>query len=317
MPPELSQLNAHKKRIAWAHDELYSSYMDRTLPPLERLRAFEAAARLGSFGAAALELSVTPSAISHRIRALEATLGRQLFARFGPSVTLNAEGQRLSVAVRHAMDSMALVWGELQDDASAKRLRVSCAPLFAVEFILKHLAGFEAAHSEIALEIESSHAPSRLEVGECDIAIRLAERPDPTFECTPLMTIDAIAVAAPHQISGKDGDDLMRGPLLAITHMPGAWLAASAAWRMDLPKSTPLLWFDSLETIVRRVEEGAGFGLVPQQLVRDQLASGSLAPLSALAPVPGPTYWLMTRSGEGRERKIRIFKTWIENLMKQ
>lgn len=292
--------------------------MNRVLPPLERLRAFEAAARLGSFRAAALELNLTPSAISHRIRALEAALGHRLFARFGPTVSLTAEGNRLSAVMRQAMDAMALVWGELQTDVSTRGLRVSCAPLFAVEFILKHLAGFEAAYPDIALEIESSHAPSRLNAGECDVAIRLAEQPDPAFDCMPLVTVDAIAVAAPYRISGgRDVDDLMRGPLLAITYMPTAWPTALAAWRTGVQKGTPILWFDSLEAIVRRAEEGAGFGLVPRQLVHDQLANGSLASLPSLAAVPGPTYWLMTRRGETRERKIRAFTTWLERLVRR
>lgn len=215
------------------------------------------------------------------------------------------------------MDSIALVWAKLHVEVANKGLRVSCAPLFAVEFILKHMASFETAYPNITLQIESSHAPSRLGAGECDVAIRLAEQPDPAFDCTPLVTVDAIAVAAPHRISGGvDGDDLTRGPLLAITHMPQAWPAATAAWRLDLPKSTPFLWFDSLETIVRRAEEGMGFGLLPRQLVRNQLSTKSLVTLPSLAAVRGPTYWLMTRRGEGRERKIRAFRTWLEAVVR-
>ena len=287
--------------------------MDRVLPPLERLRAFEAAARLGSFRAAALELNLTPSAISHRIRALEAALGHRLFVRYGPSISLTTEGDRLLVVLGQAMDSISLVWAELQVDVSKRSLRISCAPLFAVEFIFKGMPSFWTAYPNIVLQIESSHTPSRLGAGECDVAIRLAEQPDPAFDCTALLTVDAIAVAAPHRISGgMDGDHLTRGPLLAITHMPQAWPAAAAAWSIDLPKCTPFLWFDSLETIVRRAEEGVGFGLVPRQLVRNQLATKSLVMLRSLAAVPGPTYWLMTRRGEGRERKIRAFIIWLE-----
>jgi LysR family transcriptional regulator, glycine cleavage system transcriptional activator len=112
-------------------------------------------------------------------------------------------------------------------------------------------------------------------------------------------------------VSAHGLDDLERGPLLTITHLPGAWPDAADAWGVALPADIPTLWFDSLETIVRRAEAGSGFALVPRQLIARELTSGALRQLPMLSAVSGPTYWFMTRRGERMQAGIKTFVRWI------
>lgn len=298
----------------------------RPLPPLERLRAFEAAARLGSFAAAADALAVTPSAISHRIRALEAELGRPLFLRSGPSVALTEAGTALASTLGPALAELQSVWTRLAA-SGAPVLRVSSAPLFAARFILPGLAAFNAktgkagagkagagtaGAGERRIDIECSHARARLEAMECDAAIRLAAAPDPAFACVPLLPVRAVAVASAGLVArlGPIGAALP-GPLLAITHAREMWPEAARVWGRDLLADTPTLWFDSLETIIRRAEAGLGIALAPSALIADRLAAGALARLPGLPSVPGPTYWWMTRRSEARHSGLAAFLRWL------
>lgn len=147
--------------------------------PLTALRAFDAAARLGSFRAAAEMLALTPSAVSHQIRALERRIGVALFVRGPRRVALTEAGERLACATAAAFDGLAealLAFGVRE----RKRLRIHSAPSFAATWLAPRLAAFIAANPDLDVVLSASPEPADLARGEaaCDI-VYLPRHPPP------------------------------------------------------------------------------------------------------------------------------------------
>src|SRR3954451_12627654 len=145
----------------------------RKLPPLTELRAFEAAARFRSFKAAATELGVTPTAVSHQIRLLEAYCGQTLFRRQPRPITLTWAGEQLFPVIRDGLENFADALNFVRGGkATEARLRVTTTNAFAARWLVPRLPKGRKAHARIRLEILSSDEVLNLKNGEADISIR-------------------------------------------------------------------------------------------------------------------------------------------------
>ncbi|MEP2504841.1 MAG: LysR substrate-binding domain-containing protein [Paracoccaceae bacterium] len=147
--------------------------MSRNLPPLNALRAFDAAGRHESFSRAAVELAVSHSAISRHVRGLESRLGVQLFRDLPRGVELTIVGQSYLERILPALDLIA----EATDDLAAVptgRVTVNSEPLFAERFIIPRLATFQRAYPDIEVRLEASPNLADVEKYEADVAIRFA-----------------------------------------------------------------------------------------------------------------------------------------------
>ena len=132
--------------------------MQRT-PSLHALRAFEAAARLGGFARASEELHLTPSAISHQVRALETHFGRALFVRASRQVILTPEGERLLAALSQAFGTIQAVCAELSPPARKQDLSVHCTPSFAAKWLGPRLPSFMTQHPGINIRLSTNAEP--------------------------------------------------------------------------------------------------------------------------------------------------------------
>ena len=141
---------------------------------MSALRAFEAAARHLSFKAAAAELSLTPTAISHQVRALEQILGRPLFRRRPRPLILTEAGTTLFPVVRNGLDAFAEAMTAVRDGIARQRLRVTTTNAFAARWLVPRLPQWRAAHPEIVLEVIGTDAVVDLAPGNADVAIRYA-----------------------------------------------------------------------------------------------------------------------------------------------
>ncbi|MGH1571275.1 LysR family transcriptional regulator [Methylobacterium sp. P31] len=130
----------------------------RRIPSFPALRAFEAAARLGSFARASAELHLTPSAVSHQIRALERWFGQPLFRRANRQATLTADGQRLLSGLTDAFDAIEAVCAELSPPPPSS-LAVHCTPSFAAKWLGPRLPAFLETHPGIAIRLSTSADP--------------------------------------------------------------------------------------------------------------------------------------------------------------
>lgn len=145
--------------------------MKKRLPPLNPLRAFEAAARLGSLSKAASELNVTHGAISHQIRALEESLKVSLFERSARRLRLTAQGAELLPAVSDAFDGIAAATARMTRPTSSGRLSVSCVPALLSLWLIPRLSSFTARFPDISLQLTASNDPQDIRSPDVDICL--------------------------------------------------------------------------------------------------------------------------------------------------
>src|SRR5262245_41500603 len=191
----------------------------RRLPPLTALRAFEAAARHGTFVKAAAELGVTPGAVSQHIKGLEAGLGLALFRRQARGVRLTEAGRAYLPGVAEGFDRLARATLQVNDPAAggliAGRLSITVLPSFAAGWLVRRLPAFRARHPEIDLLIRSERQTIDLHREDADLAIRYGLGDFPNLEATHLLREEIFPVCAPALLNA---DPPLRAPADLLRH---------------------------------------------------------------------------------------------------
>ena len=212
----------------------------RRLPSFHALRAFEAAARLGSFVRASEEMHITASAISHQVRALEEHFGRHLFEAGSRAKVLTDDGARLSAGLAHAFDAMETACAEVAPKASASTLTVHCAPSFAAKWLGPRLSSFMERHPSILIRMSTGAGSYDLIRNEAtDAAIVYGDVPvGPGMSADPLGEESVIAVCSPSlaaSLAGCNQRAMMALPLIESSVSPIRW--PRCAWWNDTPSS--------------------------------------------------------------------------------
>ena len=189
--------------------------MPRRLPPLNALKAFEAAARYESFTRAAEELCVTQGAVSHQVKALEAELGLKLFNRERQRLIITEAGRNYLEVVRDAFDRIAAGTERLLQRQSAGALTVSTSPNFAAKWLVHRLARFAEAHPGIDLRISASMHHVDFAHEDVDLAIRHGDGRTAGLHVTRLCAEELMPVCSPKLISGRHA---VRGPADLARH---------------------------------------------------------------------------------------------------
>ena len=202
--------------------------MAQRLPPLTRLRAFEAAARLGSFKAAASELCVTQAAVSHQIKALELDLGQPLFHRTARAVHLAERARPLAGALTEAFDRMAEATEAFAGPRMEGRLRISVAPFFGNRWLLPRLGRFHERYPGLEVEPVLSFDVVDIAGEGFDAAVRYGHDDWPGLATLPVFRDRVGPVAAPQLVAGCDLP-------LSAGALAGLPLAATRRWRGDWP----------------------------------------------------------------------------------
>lgn len=261
--------------------------------PLESLRVFAACVRHGNFTRAADELAITPTAVSQRMRALQAQIGVQLFSRHGPRLVVT---ERALALARDIDAALAQMQSALDDCRRAKPpLRVTCAPTFAACWLVPRLAAYQALPGADAIELDASAALTG--PGRFDVAIRSGTGPWPGYEAAPLLAEEGTPMLSPG-LAGRrrrwSVDALLALPLIPDPRWP-AWFAL--AGRADAKPRFVATRFPSYELEARAAVQGLGVALLSPALFTDLLARRDLlAPFTAR--VSGPErYWLLWPRG--------------------
>jgi LysR family transcriptional regulator, glycine cleavage system transcriptional activator len=267
---------------------------DLRLPSLEALRAFEAAARLGSFERAADELAVTASAIGKRIGALEALIGTGLLERGGKALRLTAAGRDYLAQVSPALALLAAVPQHRRRSQRRRKLRVSAPPTFARQLLVAELGAFGAAHPGVELEVVLSIPFLDLRPGEADVEVLLADPAAPGQR--PLMHERVLPLAAPALLARRGRPRtptaLAALPLLRTPLEPWApWFRAAGLDRAE-PSDGPMLV--DLGLTLEAAVAGQGVALARPSLARPWLAGGALVAPLALAAEPAQQYCVRT-----------------------
>lgn len=246
----------------------------KDLPPLLSLPAFEAAARLGSFQAAAEALHLTPSAISHRIRLLETHLGQALFERRHRAIVLTATGRRFLVVVRDSLlrlDEAATVLRT----PTRERIRISAAPAVGSQWLVGRVAAYQDAHPEIDFALATATGLAPLLAGEADIGVRYGEEEWPGLLAWKLFEERIFPVCnSQHAAQLRQPDDLqhfrlLRHPLLSWQR----WFSAAGLER-DEPRQGP--YYDDALLMLEGAVAGHGVALMAASLAAPYLADGRL-----------------------------------------
>lgn len=285
-----------------------ASRADLRFPSIEGLRAFEAAARLGSYEQAASELHVTASAVGKRVAAVEDLLGQPLFARQGNALALTAGGREYLDQVRAALGLLAAIPQHRRAAQRLRRLRVSAPPTFARQVLVPGLGSFAGAHADIELEVVLSIPFLDLQAGRADVVVRTAEAS--ALPAPPLLDDVVLPMAAPSllQRSGplRQPADLARVPLLRTPIEPWApWLRAAG---LDWPEPAQGPKLVDLGLTLEAAVAGQGVALGRPSLARHWLEAGSLRPL--FGPLTRPPQ-LYTVAGDGADGAAQQFVDWL------
>jgi LysR family glycine cleavage system transcriptional activator len=300
----------------------------RRLPPLSALRAFEAAARQLSFKAAADELGVTPTAVSHQIRLLEELCGATLFRRRPRPLALTDAGRRLFPPVRDAFDALGGAVASIAPQPRRGPLRVTTTNAFAMRWLVPRLPAWRAAVPGVALEVVGTDALLDLAAGEADLAIRYMSAPPPGLESHELCRDRFWPMASPHLLAAGPPTgrprDLARYPLIHMEWQPWEpnaptwrrWQAAARAHDPDLTglsEAGELSFREELHAI-EAIIAGQGIGVCSDLLVARELEEGRLVKVLDL-PLPGFGFYLAYLAGNPRRAEIDAFCRWARSAV--
>ncbi len=327
-------MNRRKRgSLCFALAALISSVdVDRQLSsfPLNALRAFEAASRLGSFKAAANELAVTPAAISHQVGALEQHLGAALFDRLHRSLRLTDAGAQLAATVQQAFANIRNTLAELSADglvAGPTTLCVSAAPSFATKWLAPRLHRFQETHPHIEFRLLADNALVDLARDlRVDVALRYGAEPrEDNLHAEALWRSGEIfPVCAPSAPAANlsDPSALLEQTLLRTAAPSGpsgsgridwaAWFAAagvSDSIAIRAAARGPL--FGNTQLALEAAIGGQGVALAPALLVEDDVRTGRLIKPFDLAVTDPFSYWLIYRRDRADEARIRTFADWL------
>ncbi len=296
----------------------------KRLPPLKALKAFEAAARLGSFARAAQELFVTQTAISHQIKLLEEHLGCLLFERLPNGLALTPQGDAIypsiSAGFEHFEAAMTLLPRPAQ--AAAQVLVVSALPSFTQEWLMPRLVDFRARWPDVDVLIQTDYRMADLSGEGADVAIRFGRGGFGDDLLAELLSTETVTpVCSPSLLKRKAGDyaprELASFTLLNSTvrmvHEPWmSWDLWLEEVGMDARDVTTGPRFSDPLLILRAAMAGGGMVLGRSMLVQDHLQAGRL-----VAPFPGwvkpilSSYYVVSTREKAKLERVAVFREWL------
>jgi LysR family glycine cleavage system transcriptional activator len=284
------------------------------LPPLNLFRTFECAARHGSFRMAAMELCVTPSAISQQIRQLEDYLGVRLFRRLPRRVELTRDGMRLATSVREAIAMLSAACENITAADAPIMICVNAASALASRWLVSRLKGFMEAHHNIRVMLQAANDEIDFRRQDIDIAIRwgaggwngaVAER----------LVDDVISPVCSPDFRDRHGlrdpgrlHELTQLHTIGIGNTWSDWLAAAGQSGIAFKD---ILYFSDASLMLEAAAQGQGICLATTLLVQADLQSGRLVRPFPIELAPAEGYHLLVDARHAERPAVAAFRTWI------
>ena len=290
--------------------------MPRQLPPLNALRAFEAAARSESFTRAAEELCVTQGAVSHQVKLLEATLGIRLFNRERQRLVITDAGREYLNVVRDALDRIAAGTERIVQRQNAGVLTVSTSPDFAAKWLVYRLGRFAEAHPDIDLRVSATMHHVDFVREEVDVAVRHGNANSnwAGLDAVQLCAEQLFPVCSPRLMSGRNRlakpSDLLRSPLLHLDDSK-AWSRWFDAAGVAYPEKSHGLVLNRASMLIDAAVDGQGVALARTTLAAWDLINGRLAKPFDLSLKLSNTYWIVCPKTTSTKPKIATFRDWL------
>lgn len=292
----------------------------RRLPPLNALRAFEAAARHLNFSRAADELSVTPGAVSQQIQNLEDYIGAALFKRTPRGLLLTDAAQTALPALREAFDRLAEAASLLTAAVDGRRLTLTAPPSFAAKWLVPRLGRFEAAHPQVDVWLSADMDLVDFAAGDVDLAVRYGGGAYPGLEAIRLIQETVIPVMSPGLNAANplaEPGDLTRHVLLhdgspdADESCPDwqMWLAARGVKGVDGARGPR---FNQSSLVIEAALAGRGVALAKRTLAQDDIDAGRLVAPMAITTNVGFAYYVVHPKAKARLPQVKAFVAWIQ-----
>jgi LysR family glycine cleavage system transcriptional activator len=295
----------------------------RKLPPLNSLRAFEAAGRHLSFKMAADELRVTPAAVSQQVKLLENHFGLPLFVRLTRALRLTDAGRQLLPAATDGFDTLAEGVEGVATSDDRGILTVSISASFGAKWLVPRLEGFRLANPNFDVRVDVTDRLVDLHRENVDVAFRYGTGGYVGLESQPLLSEFMIPVCSPELIAGTDAlrapDDLRHHTLLHIdwrfesdaAPVWSMWLKAAGVYGVDADRGPR---FTEEAMGVQAAIDGAGVVLASSIVVADDIAKGKLVrPFASMQRATTFTYFLVHRRDKANDPRVIAFNNWVKS----
>ena len=288
------------------------------LPPLNALRAFDAAGRCESINGAAAELCVTPAAVSRQIRLLESHLGLRLFYRQHRGIALTEAGRQYHADIACLFAGLRRATASLGGRAERKVFNIRAPHSVAMRWLLPRLTAFHAAHPDIDVKLSTSVAPPDFDREDLDAGICMGNGQWRGLQSYKLMPNELVPVCSPEKLSRlSQPADLAGETLLHTLARPDdwqVWLRAAGVDHIDLSRGTR---YESSALAYESALEGYGVAIAQRALVEKELQEGRLVmPFDLHVDLGEQTYYfvLPPDAYKRRSRALGKFRAWIASL---
>lgn len=284
------------------------------LPALHLLTIFESAARLGSFKAASEELFLTPSAVSHQIKALEEHLGFELFQRKSRGVEVNAAGKMYLEHVQKGLSKIEQGTKAVKHRFATPSLKISCFTTMASNIIIPQIGAFQHAHPEIDLRIETGNQVADLRYDDVDLAIRIGSGDWPNVIVDKITDIK-IGVVGSSEFIEKHGiktpEDVNNVSLIDLSYMDDMWRQWADALSLTKITDKRSITFSDYDSTIRAASQGVGLALGMFPVENIQVERGVISrAFNEDIHLPLSLYAVYRKEDDNRH-DIKCFLNWL------
>lgn len=290
----------------------------RDLPPLRALTAFEAAARLGSFRAAANELGITRSAVSHQVKLLEDRLGQTLFRRDARRAELTTSGQAYFPTIKEAFDQIEAHTKAIKPSTIDNELTIQVYVTVALKWLIPRLHDFERRFPDTKVRLSTSYIDWDFDESNVDVGLVLARNKHAGHYYAPIFKSMLVPVCSPKLMQGENGlktpADLKKHKLIDVYTAEEDWQLWLDAAGVDNITAQNRLSVDSYILAQEAAIEGRGVAMTIGPFAMEEIKLGRLVQPFPLR-VPHRHQWYFACNAEHRKKnKVKRFEDW---LMKQ
>lgn len=287
----------------------------RKIPPLNAIKAFEAAGRHNSFTRASEELCVSHGAISKQVALLESWLNTKLFIRTQSQLEITPAGKTLMGAITPAFDRIALTAMQLMTNVTSPAvLNVNAPPTFTMRWLIPRISSFQKAYPDTEIKLTTSTEPINFNKFNYDIAIRGSHVDLELEYSSPFITETIIPICHPDLVIStflKEPEKINQFTIISYGTEPMKWSEWASAMRVKEFKPRNILQFEQMYFALQAAIEGLGIVLVPLFLVADDIATGKLCAPFGILGARQRKYYAVTKFVQKEIPIIKAFYVWI------